>query len=163
MSVRKKSSSPAASGRRALAERVVRAARESSTAGVLFHAALAARLGLTSTDHKALEVLDRLGPQTAGEIATHTGLAAASITALIDRLEAKGLVRRERDAVDRRRVNVVPTNANDAEVKAMFGPAGAAMAHLLDRYDDKELNAIAEFLETGAKWAREQTAKLDNR
>ncbi len=151
----------AVSPRVALAERVVLAARESSTAGVLFHAALAASLGLTPTDHKTIEVLDRLGPQTAGEIAAHTGLTAASITSLLDRLEAKGFVRRERDTVDRRRVNVVLNGARAAQLRGEFpSAAAAALERLLERYSDVQLEGIADFLTTGAAWARDQAARL---
>ncbi|MET0473511.1 MAG: MarR family transcriptional regulator [Mycobacterium sp.] len=64
------------------------AGREPSDATVLFHSALAAELGLQPTDYKALGVLDRLGPMSAGDVGRHTGLAAASVTNLIDRLAA---------------------------------------------------------------------------
>lgn len=160
MAEQKKKSTPRGASRRALAERVMSASRESSTAGVMLHAALAEQLGLSPTDHKALEVLDRLGPRTAGEIAEHTGLAAASVTSLVDRLEEKGLVRRERDATDRRRVNVVPTGANDVRLREMLGPVHDVVEHVLRRYDDHQLEAIADFLSTGAAWARERTARL---
>jgi len=163
MTRKTKTSSRAVSPRTALAERVVLAARESSTAGVLLHAALAERLGLTPTDHKTLEVLDRLGPQTAGEIAAHTGLAAASITSLLDRLEAKGFVRRERDTTDRRRVNVVLTGTHAEQLRDVFGPPSAAIDHLLAHYDDAQLQAIVDFLTSGAAWAREQTARISKR
>jgi hypothetical protein len=78
--------------------------REHGDATVLFHSALAAKLGLHSTDYKALGVLDRLGPMSAGELGRHMGLAAASVTNLIDRLAARGFLRREPDPTDRRRV-----------------------------------------------------------
>ena len=45
------------------------AGRESSTAAVMFHATLAATQGLSATDTKAIDVLDRQGPLTAGELA----------------------------------------------------------------------------------------------
>lgn len=60
------------------------AGSENSTATVLFHAAIAERLGLGPSDHKALDILARHGPLTAGEIGEHTGLASASVTSLID-------------------------------------------------------------------------------
>ena len=48
----------------------------------------------------------RHGPQTAGRLAELAGLSAASTSRLIDRLERRGLVRRERDDEDRRLVEV---------------------------------------------------------
>ena len=72
------------------------ALREHNAAAVAFHGAVAARFGLNMTDLKALDILERTGPRTAGEIAAETGLAAASVTALIDRLARKRCVRRHR-------------------------------------------------------------------
>jgi len=55
-----------------------------------------------------LAVLRRLrgGPQTVGRLGAEVGLAPASVTRLVDRLEKRGLVARSRDAEDRRRVDV---------------------------------------------------------
>ena len=46
------------------------------------------------------------GPVTAGEIATHLELTTGSVTALIGRLVAAGLVTRSVDVTDRRVVRV---------------------------------------------------------
>jgi len=80
-----------------------RVGRETATRRCSSTSALAAEAGLHPTDYKALTVLDRLGPMSAGELSRHTGLAAASVTNLIERLVAKGLLRREPDPLDRRR------------------------------------------------------------
>jgi hypothetical protein len=85
-----------------------RIGREHGDATVLFHSALATQLGLHPTDYKALGVLDRLGPMSAGDLGRHTGLAAASVTNLIDRLVAKGFLRREPDPTDRRARSCTP-------------------------------------------------------
>src|SRR5262245_30665033 len=82
--------------------------REHSDATVLFHATMASLLDLHPTDYKALSMVERLGAMSAGEIAQHSGLAAASVTNLIDRLERKGFVRRVPDPQDRRRVMLEP-------------------------------------------------------
>src|SRR5262245_29131941 len=80
-----------------LLEDLAEAGRRHSDATVMLHSAIAQRFDLTATDLKALGFLDRLGASTAGEIAHHTGLATASVTSLIDRLEMRGFVRRTRD------------------------------------------------------------------
>src|SRR5216117_3098234 len=79
------------------------AARRQSTATVLFHAAVAERLGLSATDHKYADLIARQGPMTAGELADRAGLTTGAITGVLDRLERAGWVRRERDPHDRRR------------------------------------------------------------
>src|SRR5690606_11278709 len=87
---------------------LARVGRENSDATVLFHATMASLLDLHPTDYKTLGLLERLGPLSAGEIARHAGLAPASVTNLVDRLEHRGFVRRVHDTADRRRVLVVP-------------------------------------------------------
>jgi DNA-binding transcriptional ArsR family regulator len=82
--------------------------REVSARMVMFHQAIAERLGLNATDHKALDLLGRAGPITAGELAELTGLTTGAITGIIDRLEKAGFVRRENDPKDRRRVIIRP-------------------------------------------------------
>src|SRR5919106_920916 len=82
-------------GRRAELLRELEAAgRAQSAATVMYHGAVAARRGLSATEEKALDLLDRFGPLTAGELARHAGLAPASVTGLVDRLERKGVARR---------------------------------------------------------------------
>ena len=63
----------------------------------MFHQAIADRLGLNVTDHKCIDLLLMKGPLTAGELAGMTGLTTGAITAVIDRLEKAGFVRREDD------------------------------------------------------------------
>src|SRR5204863_2167293 len=97
-----------APGRAEVLEEFGRVGREHSDATVLFHGVMAGLLDLHPTDYKTLGILERLGPMSAGEIASHSGLASASVTNLLDRLERKGFVRRVRDAADRRRVLAEP-------------------------------------------------------
>ena len=48
---------------------------------------------------------------TAGELAGRLGLGAPATTALVDRLESAGHVRRDRDPHDRRKVTIVDAAA----------------------------------------------------
>src|SRR2546425_489920 len=60
------------------------AARRQSTATVLFHAAVAERLGLSATDHKYADLIARQGPMTAGELAGgHRSLAGDQVRVLV--------------------------------------------------------------------------------
>ena len=54
------------------------------------------------TDFVALEALLHKGPQTITEIQSRVLLASGSMTAAVDRLEKKGLIRRTSRAGDRR-------------------------------------------------------------
>jgi len=71
-----------------LAEEIVgRLARRHSTAVVLFHHAVAERLGLGPTDHKCLDLLRERGATTGSELASITGLTTGAITGVVARLE----------------------------------------------------------------------------
>ncbi|MGW4686523.1 MarR family winged helix-turn-helix transcriptional regulator [Streptomyces sp. NPDC004244] len=72
-------------------------------------ATAAAHYGLTSTQAKVLAQLD--GPLPMRGLATLLVCDASNVTGIVDRLEARDLVRREPDPADRRVKNVVATDA----------------------------------------------------
>lgn len=146
--------------RRELLETLYHAGRQHSTATVLFHTALSERLGLGVSDMKTLDYLARLGPLTAKEIGEQTGLATASVTGLIDRLEQKGFVRRERDAHDRRKVIVALVSEREAEFTYLFQSFGTSLMELLAGYDNAQLQVIGDFLTRTAEIARREALKL---
>jgi DNA-binding MarR family transcriptional regulator len=148
--------------RKAILEELSRVGREHSDATVLFHATLASQLDLHPTDYKALSVLERLGAMSAGEIARHAGLATASVTNLVDRLERKGFVRRMADARDRRRVMVEPILERVTVSRRLFASTRRSLARLLERYSDRDLVVIADFLARNAEWLRAETTKLSS-
>ena len=146
-----------------LLTRLARAGRANSDATVLFHASLSQLLGLNPTDYKAMSVLERLGPMTAGEMAAHTGLATASVTNLLDRLEEKGFIRRVDDPADRRRVLATPVGKKVDDARKLFRSTNASLSTLYDRYSERELAVIADFLQRNAERLRLETAKLHPR
>jgi DNA-binding MarR family transcriptional regulator len=139
------------------------AAREYSTAAVMFHALVAARFGLSATDLKALDLLQRSGPLAAGEIAAQTGLATASVTALLDRLARRQLVRRQRDRADRRRVVVTLTPKLEATIAPLFAGLGRRMVERFRRLTGAERDLLADFLLGSAREMREEAARLPRR
>jgi DNA-binding MarR family transcriptional regulator len=136
------------------------AGREYSTAAVMLHQVVADQFGLSVTDLKTLDLLQRRGPLTAGEIARHTGLATASVTSLIDRLEKKHLVRRLRDGEDRRRVLVRLTPRLEKTIAPLFRSLNRRMLVRFATYRRDQLELIAEFLVRGASEMREEAGKL---
>lgn len=136
------------------------AGREQSNAAVMYHSALAERLGLGTTEEKTLDLLQRLGPLTAGELGQHTGLAPATVSGLIDRLEAKELVRRVRDTKDRRRVIVEVEHARLAGFAELFEPFLTRLAAVYDRYTDDELELILDWTRRAAAAQREAIQEL---
>ena len=71
-------------------------------------------LGLTYPQYVAMLVLWEKAPQTVGSLGEALGLDSATLTPLLKRLEAGGLVSRKRDPADERRVLVEPTAAGMA-------------------------------------------------
>lgn len=112
--------------------------------------AVAARLGVNRTDLRALDVLSG-GPQPAGELAAQVGLSAAAMTTALDRLERKGLVRRSRDAADRRKVFVEMTEEAQRVCWEVMGPIVEEGVKLLEPYSNDDLLKFAEFLRTACE------------
>lgn len=136
--------------------------RELSTAIVVFHEAVGRRLGLSATERKILDVLDRTGPATAGELARHTGLTSGAITGIVSRLAHAGYVRRDANPADRRSV-IVTRRASprlDRMGPEIFGPLGEAITTLSAEYTEDELGAIASYLSRLTGILREQTERI---
>ncbi|WP_109001273.1 MarR family winged helix-turn-helix transcriptional regulator [Streptomyces rishiriensis] len=117
----------------------------------LHSARFAQRNGMHPTDVRALIVLmdARRATEevTAGRLGAALGLNSAGTTALVDRLERAGHVRRVRGATDRRKV-VVEVDERAVELgQAFFGPLIGRVTGLLDGYDERERAAIRGFLE----------------
>ena len=135
--------------------------RELSTRTVLLHQVIAERLGLNTTDHKAMDLLSRAGPITAGELAELTGLTTGAITGIIDRLEKAGFVRRQSDPHDRRRVIIQPLMEHvERDIAPLFDSLAHAMAALCARYSDQDLVLIRDFMTRSIAILQEETARL---
>jgi DNA-binding MarR family transcriptional regulator len=112
----------------------------------LMSQAAADRIGLNATDLNCLNLLSFSGNMTAGELARATGLTTASITGVVDRLEASGFVTRERDPADRRRVVVtIVLEKAINDVASVFSPMIADWQQLAAQYSDDELRLIVRF------------------
>ncbi|MCB9295523.1 MAG: MarR family transcriptional regulator [Lewinellaceae bacterium] len=123
--------------------------REMSTATVVFHQAVAEKAGLSGTDHKYVDLLFRHGSMTAGELAEHAGLTTGAVTGVIDRLEKAGLVRRERDPADRRKVVVaLDEEAARERISPAFQHMQQGLGQLYEGFSDQELGVVKRYLES---------------
>ena len=129
-----------------LLARLDEALRKVSAQSVLLSDTVARLVELNSTDLECLDLLYLSGPATAGRLAAHTGLTTGATTAVIDRLERSGYVRRTRDSNDRRRVMVEALPAGMKQIEPLYGRLARAMARLHDEYDDRQLALVAEYL-----------------
>jgi DNA-binding MarR family transcriptional regulator len=135
--------------------------RELSAATIMFHQAIADRLGMNVTDHKCAGILAESGPITAGELAERTGLTTGAITGVIDRLEKARFVRRAKDPRDRRRVVVEPIlKQMERRIVPLFDSMARATAELCARYSAQELAVILEFSARAREMAYDEIRKL---
>ena len=150
----------ASSRKRKELERVVgfEAGRELGARSILFHQAIANIAGVSVTDLKCLDYIDRAGDVTAGDLARLTGLTTGAITAAIDRLEKAGLAQRERSRTDRRKVFIrLCESPAMARIAPFYEALGRDSAQMLGRYTTAQLETIRDFCERCIEIMRRQT------
>ncbi|MFF4319057.1 MarR family winged helix-turn-helix transcriptional regulator [Streptomyces sp. NPDC001568] len=109
-------------------------------------AAAAARHGLTSTQAKVLAQLE--GPVPMRGLAALLVCDASNVTGIVDRLEARDLVRREPSPADRRVKNVAATDAGREVIRRVREEMQATHGALdeLDAEESATLHALLERL-----------------
>jgi DNA-binding MarR family transcriptional regulator len=108
-------------------------------------AALWKATGVTLTQISVLRQL-RHGPMAAGQLGRIVGLSPASITHLLDRLEERSLVTRQRSTDDRRAVHVHLTEEGQrvlGEAKVLLG---SRIHRAIEAMSDEERARMAESL-----------------
>ena len=106
---------------------------------------LAAR-GLTGTQLGVLEALLHKGPLTHRELGRKVLTSAGNMTDVVDKLEARGLVRRVRGTEDRRQVRVELTDPGRSMIERVFPPHAADIAWAMSGLDGGELHELGELL-----------------
>ncbi len=141
---------------------LVREVRQFNGLGASFFRVAAGRVGLNAADVQVIDILTSTGPTTAGQLAALTGLTTGAIAQMLDRLEEAGLVRRDRDPDDGRRVIVRLATDKDAlgKIGPVFDSVERAWSELASRYDDEELALLLAFMERGSAVSREEIARL---
>jgi DNA-binding MarR family transcriptional regulator len=117
------------------------------TAVELFIDAAAQRYGVNRNDQRCLELLDRQGPLTAGQLAQAAGLSAAAVTKVVDRLLDAGYVRRIRSESDRRQVIIATTEAEQRLAREVFAPLVVDGYRLLSELTDDELRVLDDVVQ----------------
>lgn len=105
-------------------------------------------------------LFDRLagssGAHTPAELAEKAGVTRATMTGLIDTLERDGLVHREPDLADRRRLSVSLTKKGDAFIKTLLPVHFRRIAELMSPLSENERKTLVRLLNK----IIEQTAAL---
>ena len=115
---------------------------------ILFNHQVAQRVGLGASDGQFMHLLQLHGPLTPGRLAELSGLTTGTVTGVLDRLEAGGFVRRERDATDRRKVIVkLEEERLWSAMAPLYAGQAESLAAVAGRYDAEQLEVIESFLQ----------------
>lgn len=128
---------------------------------ILFHEALARTRGLSAADHKALGIIERQGPMTAGDLARRTGLSPGAVTGLVDRLAAGGHVVREGDPSDRRRILIRASGEATAEIRRALADLRDSQSDFAQRYSPDQAAAIVDWIERIVEVLERHTRRLE--
>ncbi len=134
--------------------------RASQTATELLDHSVAEYLGIDGSAYRCLDILDQEGPMTAGRLAERALLSPGAITALVDRLEEKGLARRTRDGEDRRRVLVEVTPELRRRAAELYGTPEEG-ADALSKYSDEELDFLTAFMRGSVAYQELRMRRLE--
>ncbi len=112
-----------------------------------FDEAVGNKLGLITAEHRCLKALLD-GPKTAGALAQASGLTPAAATSMIDRLEKRGFVERQRDGADRRKVLVAMTRPASDTLDKFYEPIATEGSAMLAKFAPADLSIIEDFLQS---------------
>jgi DNA-binding MarR family transcriptional regulator len=97
------------------------------------------RFGLTGPQLWALWELGRSGPCALKDLAERMKLDSSTVVGVVDRLVLKGLVLRNPDSEDRRRISLIPTPRGEEILTAAPHPA---QGHLLAGLENMEREKV---------------------
>jgi len=115
--------------------------------------------GLGPTERLCLSFLWD-GPKTASAIARQVRLTPAAVTALVDRLEKRGFVRRTPDPNDRRKVLVEAGEETIKVTADAYLPMRDRGAEILAKYSEAELRTVIAVMNDTLRVQDEATAEL---
>lgn len=102
--------------------------------------------GLTAAQWKILMLIGNDKCKNAAELAGVMNCDMASITRLLDRLEAKGLVQRRRSTVDRRLVDISLTDRGQELVPRLPEAPVEMMKRMFRDFSKEEIDQLNRFL-----------------
>ncbi|MEO1657937.1 MAG: MarR family winged helix-turn-helix transcriptional regulator [Pseudomonadota bacterium] len=113
--------------------------------------ALKTHIGLSASQQAVLFCLTKSDGAPISQIADQLRMGYSSLTGLVDRMEAKGLLRRQQSESDARSVHVFLENKGRAVIATTTPFIKDVNAALLEPFSDDEQAVIARFLDHVAK------------
>lgn len=112
---------------------------------------------LTLTQFGALRQL-RSAPLAAGILAGGLGVSATSLTRILDRLEARKLIKRDRDEVDRRRISIALTPSGRQLIDSISVLEGTAIQVAVETMTEPDREHLVTSLQRLVDLARARSA-----
>ncbi len=113
----------------------------------LYGRTLAHKAGLTPVQIRVLQIVLSRGSVIPKQISSQIGVSPATISTLLDRLEAKSMIERQRSAVDRRQTNIVLTDKGRTAVEGAPDPLQQRYVEQFEALADWEQAMIVAGLE----------------
>ncbi len=143
--------------------RVSRLVRSLSTETQVYADLVCRLLQINRTDLTALGHLERSRVEdhsmTQADLGRVLRMSGAAITALADRLERTGHLRRTRSNRDRRKILLASTEHSREVSRESFGPLARSTRAALDAYSDEELQLVGHVLEDLVEASREASRR----
>jgi DNA-binding MarR family transcriptional regulator len=102
--------------------------------------------GITAQQRLIIRIVGKLGPISAGVLARILHVHPGTLSAALTRMESRGLVRRERDADDARRVMIRLTSAGRHLDRGSRGTAERAVSTILRQVTPQRAKALTDTL-----------------
>lgn len=143
-----------------LKQQVTLGAREYGIGSVLFRRVIGEKLGVNDTDMECLGAIFFKNIATPSELAKYTGLSSGATTAMLDRLEKSGLIKRLPNPQDRRSVHIVIEKNAAKKVGPMFASVRQSQDKIVSEYTDQQLEVIYDFFKKSAVMWEQEREKL---
>jgi DNA-binding MarR family transcriptional regulator len=145
-------------------ERIMQARHDMTHAFAFARSGPLLAANLTMSQLKVLLVLARHDGASGHDLASSLGVGPATLTGIVDRLVAQGLVTRREDPLDRRVRRVVLESAGCEVVEAIIMAGGEQQRRILERLTVDELGVVErafQLLLSAANAEAEENAAAD--
>jgi DNA-binding MarR family transcriptional regulator len=129
-----------------LIEDLSQSIQRAGTLNVLHTNAIASQIGLSATEFESMDTISHNQPMSAGQLASRCGLTTGAITGIVDRLERAGVVSRESDPKDRRRVLLKPIEDREKskKIRKLYQPMTEAFEVVMMEYTPEQIELLID-------------------
>jgi len=120
------------------------------------------KINLTTPQIKLLTCFNGNDEHTMSELSKNLSVSLPTMTAMVNRLEASKMVKRERDSMDRRVVKVSLTRAGERELTRLVSIRKKEMERILMNLDEDEMKNFLVSIEAVARLLTKARIKRDD-